>query len=72
MVNPLVSVVVLNWNGARYLPSCVESARHQTYQPIEIIVIDNGSTDDSVHLLRDNYPEIRLVVHHENLGFAQG
>src|SRR4030067_987369 len=72
MVTPLVTVIVLNWNGVRYLPSCIESVHQQTYKAIEIIVVDNGSTDDSVRLLSDNYPEIRIAANDENLGFAQG
>ena len=68
----LVSIIILNWNGARYLPDCIESIRNQSYNPIEIIAVDNGSTDDSVRFLRNDFSEIRLITNDRNLGFAEG
>src|ERR1700674_5304857 len=44
---PLVSAIVLNFNGARYLPDCLSSLISQTYSNLEVLVADNGSTDDS-------------------------
>ncbi|WP_307848842.1 glycosyltransferase family 2 protein [Microbispora oryzae] len=49
---PLVTVVVPNYNGARFLPLCLRAAREQTYDPIEIIVVDDHSTDESVRIAR--------------------
>lgn len=68
----LVSVIILNWNGAAYLPACIKSLYHQSYKQIEIIIVDNGSTDDSVGVVKREYPELRLILNGENLGFAQG
>jgi GT2 family glycosyltransferase len=68
----LVSVVIVNYNGAGVLDECLISLRSQRYRPIEIIVIDNGSTDNSVEMVRSKYPEARLDTHPENLGFAGG
>jgi hypothetical protein len=68
----LVSVVILNWNGMRYLSKCIEGVHLQDYRPIEIIVVDNGSSDESVSMLRSEHPDISLVIHPVNLGFAQG
>jgi GT2 family glycosyltransferase len=67
---PLVSVVIPNWNGAAYLPACLESLRGQTYASFEVIAADNASTDGSQELLRDDYPEVRLVQLPENRGFT--
>jgi len=67
---PTVSVIIPNWNGARLLPSCLESLRRQTYPPLEIIVVDGASHDDSVALVRARFPEVRLVVLDRNLGFT--
>jgi GT2 family glycosyltransferase len=68
--NPLISVVIPNWNGARHLPTCLESVRHQTYPHVEGIVADNGSTDESLGLLARDYPEVRVLALGKNRGFA--
>ncbi len=69
---PLVSVVVVNWNGRRHLPTCLDSLRVQTYPHVEVIVADNASTDGSPDLVRESYPEVRLVALPENRGFTGG
>jgi GT2 family glycosyltransferase len=70
---PLVSVIVVNWNGLAYLPECLESLAAQTYAPVEVIVVENGSTDGSLEYLRgQNEGRIRLVESPSNLGFAGG
>ena len=69
MVPGLVSVIIVNWNGARCLPACLEAVRSQRYEPIEIIVVDNGSTDGSLTTL-DADRSIRLIQNGHNLGFA--
>ncbi len=67
---PLVSVVVANYNGARFLRGCLDSLRQQTYPRIEVIVVDDASADGSVDLVRTEYPEVHLVVLPRNVGFA--
>ncbi|HET8760122.1 MAG TPA: glycosyltransferase family 2 protein [Nitrospiria bacterium] len=70
---PLASVIVVNWNGESYLAECVDSLLAQTYPRLEIIVVDNGSTDGSVRLLTKRYgAKIRLVLSPANLGFTGG
>lgn len=68
-----LSVVILNWNGRkhleRYLPSVVE---HTVGDDVEVVVADNGSTDDSLLWLRVNYPQLRVVRLDRNYGFAEG
>lgn len=70
---PLVSIVILNWNGEnqlnKYLPSVLKFTNASDY---EIVVVDNGSTDNSVQLIKDDYPSIRLICFEENYGFAGG
>jgi len=68
----LVSVVIPNWNGAHFLPGCLDSLRQQTYSPLEVIVVDNGSTDGSRELLARDYPWVRVVALAENRGYAGG
>ena len=70
----LVSVIIVNFNGAHYLPACLDALTHQTYPAdrFEVIVSDNGSTDATLPLLRDQYPWVTLLENGRNLGFATG
>lgn len=70
--SPLISLIVVNWNGRHLLKECLSSLSQQTYSPTEIIVVDNGSTDGSVDFLRQNFPYVQLVQLTENYGFAGG
>ncbi|GAB4572990.1 MAG: glycosyltransferase family 2 protein [Anaerolineae bacterium] len=70
--DPLVSVVVINWNGAHHLPTCLDALRAQTYPHLEVIVADNASTDGSQALVQESYPEVRLLALPENRGFTGG
>ena len=67
------SIIILNWNGAemlrRYLPSVVE---HTTLSDCEIVVADNGSTDNSLEVLSTAFPSVRTLVLDRNYGFAEG
>ena len=67
-----VRVVVLNWNGQRWLDGCLSALMRQTRPPEEIIVVDNASTDDSLAHLRAAWPAIRVVALPSNVGFAAG
>jgi len=71
--HPLVSVIVVNWNGLDYLPGCLDSLAAQSYPALETIVVDNGSTDGSVEYLRGRRTErLMLLEQPANLGFAGG
>jgi len=70
--SPLISVVVLNWNGGHIIEECLKSLQAQTYRPLEIIVVDNASTDESVNLIKMGFPDIKLIVNEINLGFGAG
>ena len=65
-------VVLVNWNGWRDTLQCLESCARLTYPRVEIIVVDNGSTDDSVDRLRESLPGLRIIETGANLGFAGG
>ncbi|HUV73679.1 MAG TPA: glycosyltransferase family 2 protein [Anaerolineae bacterium] len=69
---PLISVVIPNWNGAEHLPTCLNSLRRQTYPRVEVIVADNDSHDGSLALLERQYPEVKVVGLDENRGYAGG
>lgn len=65
-----VVVIIPNYNGAALLPDCLEGLRRQTFRDFLTVVVDNGSVDGSVDLVRTRYPEVRLVALPRNLGFA--
>lgn len=67
-----VSVVVLNWNGEKFLQNCFSSMSKQTYRDYETILVDNGSTDGSVEYVMKNFPKVRVIKNKKNLGFAEG
>jgi GT2 family glycosyltransferase len=69
---PFVSVVVVTWNGRHYLDGCLGALRRQTHRHHEVVLVDNGSTDDSVEFVRERYPEVRLLQSERNLGFVGG
>lgn len=68
--NPLISVIIPNYNYARYLKEAINSVQSQTYSNTEIIVVNNGSTDDSLNLLNQFGEQIKLIDQ-ENLGQAE-
>src|SRR5918912_3580484 len=67
-----VSVVIVNWNGARLLPACLDALLAQTRPADEVVLVDNGSTDGSVELVRRGYPGVMVLPLEDNLGFAAG
>lgn len=70
-VPPRVSIIIINWNGRDNLHRCLQSLANQTFTDFEILVVDNGSDDGSTRLVRDEFPQVRLLEQSENLGFAK-
>jgi len=69
---PLVSIVVLNWNGEDVIRSSLESIEKLNYRNKEVIVVDNGSTDSSPAMISNEFPDFRLLRSSANLGFSAG
>lgn len=69
---PKVSIIVLNWNGLRFLDDCFGALARQTYTNTEVIFVDNGSTDDSVKFVTGKFPWVKIILVGENLGFCGG
>jgi GT2 family glycosyltransferase len=67
-----VRVVILNWNGRRWLDGCLSALASQTLPPSEVVIVDNASTDDSVVHLTQRWPSVRVLPLTENVGFAAG
>jgi GT2 family glycosyltransferase len=65
-----VTLLVLNYNGKKYLPLCLDSLLKTHYPRFEIIVIDNCSSDDSVEFVKKNYPSVKIIQNSKNLGYA--
>ena len=67
-----LAIVILNWNGAKmlrqYLPSVLEYSRDEAV----VYVADNASTDESITLLKELFPEVKLILLEKNWGFAEG
>ena len=71
--SPLVSVVVLNWNGRHLLPTCLDALLEQTYSRLEIILVDNASADGSLAFVQQRYGNrIRSISLARNRGYAHG
>ncbi len=71
-ISPKVFVIVLNFNGIKYLKSCLPSLMSQTYSNYQVIVCDNASTDGSANYVKLNFPSAILIQNRENLGFSKG
>jgi GT2 family glycosyltransferase len=69
---PRVSVIIVNWNGCEHLVECLDSLAAQTFRDFEVVLVDNGSTDGSVTLVKERYPWVKLTELSENTGFATG
>ncbi len=69
---PLVSIVILNWNGQKFLEQFLPSVMASTWSNFSVVVADNASTDDSISFLRSYYPQVRVIELAHNYGFAKG
>jgi len=66
----LLSIIIPNWNGAKFLPTCLDALEKQTNSKLEIIVVDNASHDESQELIKSRYPNVILLELPENRGFT--
>tara|TARA_A100001037_G_C15096429_1_gene611695 strand:- start:174 stop:1211 length:1038 start_codon:yes stop_codon:yes gene_type:complete len=72
MDKELVSIIVLNYNAGELLLNCIESIKKSLHKNIEIIVVDNISSDNSQNKCKEKFPEIKLIQNNENLGYCGG
>ena len=66
--NPLVSIIIPVYNTAQYLRKCLDSAKNQTYENLEIICVDDGSTDGSEKIVDEYLDDDRFVIIHKENG----
>lgn len=71
-MSPLISVIIVNFNGERYIGDCLASLDVQIFRDFEVIAVDNGSTDNSLDLMRKDFPGVKVIPLSENTGFAAG
>jgi len=69
---PLISIVVLNYNAGDLLINCVESLKKSSYQNFEILIVDNISSDNSQTKCKEKFPDIKLIQNEKNLGYCGG
>ena len=70
--SPLVSIIVLNYNAGELLLNCINSLKKSTYTNLEILVVDNISSDDSQKKCKEKFPDIKLIQNDKNLGYCGG
>lgn len=71
-MTPRVEIVILNFQGERWLDACLTSVFKTQYDQFEVIVVDNASGDGSVRLVQERFPAVELIVNKGNLGFSEG
>jgi GT2 family glycosyltransferase len=71
-LNPDCSVVIVNYNGKRWLEGCLAALAAQDIGPVEIVLVDNASSDGSADFVRERFPAVRVEACDRNLGFAAG
>jgi GT2 family glycosyltransferase len=69
---PKIFILILNWNGKKDTCECLKSVREIDYPNYEVVVMDNGSHDDSVKTFIEKFPEVTIIENRANLGFAEG
>lgn len=71
-MSPSVYIIILSYNGGRWLEACLASLLTTEYPNLDIILVDNASTDNCVELVRERYPQVTVIVNNNNYGFSEG
>lgn len=72
MKEPRICIVIVNYNGEKYQNDCIRTIKNSAYKNYEIVVVDNDSTDNSIYMLRKEYPEVSVIELNENRGVTGG
>jgi len=72
MNQPLISIIVLNYNAGELLLNCIDSIKKSEYQNLEVIVVDNISTDKSQETCKEKFPDVKLIQNKKNFGYCEG
>ena len=71
-MTPKVAILLLNWNGKKWLEDCLTSIFNLNYSNFDVVMVDNASSDNSVAYVRDKFPKVKLIQNSENLGYSVG
>ena len=71
-MTPHIKILILNWDGKHLLKPCLDSVNKIDYPNYSVMVIDNGSTDNSVEMVKEKYPQVDIIELKNNYGFAGG
>lgn len=71
-MSPLVYIVILTWNSATDTLECLDSLQHLDYPNPRVVVVDNGSLDNTVATVRERFPDVHVIENGQNLGYAEG
>ena len=71
-MTPHIKIIILNWNGVHLLKPCLDSITSIDYPNYSVVVIDNGSSDGSLEIVKENYPSVEILALDQNYGFAGG
>jgi len=69
---PLISIIILNYNGGKFIEECIKSIMDSNYSSYEIILVDNNSDDNSHKICKEKFPQIILIENKSNLGYCEG
>ncbi|MCM3602226.1 glycosyltransferase family 2 protein [Robertmurraya korlensis] len=72
MISNKVTVGIVTWNSSKFIRKCLELLNVQTYENMEVIIVDNNSKDDTVQIIEEVSPQARIIKSEENLGFCGG
>ena len=70
--SPLVYLIILCWNGKKWLELCLSTVLATDYPNFKVVVVDNNSSDDSREFIKNHFPEVELIANKKNLGCAEG
>lgn len=68
--NPRALLIIVNFNGASFIGECLNSIFNQTYKNLQVLVVDNNSSDESVKFIKENYPEVEVLLNRQNKGYG--
>ncbi|MBA7619375.1 hypothetical protein ES703_26713 [subsurface metagenome] len=68
--NPRALLIIVNFNGASFIGECLNSIFNQTYKNLQVLVVDNNSRDESVKFIKENYPEVEVLLNRQNKGYG--
>ncbi|WP_139293560.1 glycosyltransferase, partial [Mycobacterium tuberculosis] len=67
-----LTVAIVTWNSGKFMRSCLEGLKDQTFKNFELLIVDNNSSDNTINIVRSEYPTAKIIINKDNLGFCGG